>query len=120
MSKVFNEPKRPEQLRRATISAGVCIKGEVSCNEDLLVDGSVEGPIQLAEGALTIGAGATLVGDVEALEVLVLGSVTGNLTVRGRITIKAEGSVIGDVLAARLIIEDGAHFSGALEIDRTS
>jgi cytoskeletal protein CcmA (bactofilin family) len=119
LSKVFNEPKRPEQLRRATISAGVCIKGEVSCNEDLTVDGSVEGPVHLGEGALTIGAGAALVGNVEALEVLVLGSIRGNLKVRGRITIKAEGSVVGDVSAARIIIEDGAFFYGAMEINRT-
>jgi cytoskeletal protein CcmA (bactofilin family) len=100
------------------VGTGLRVKGEISGNGDLYVDGDVEGPIQLTDGKLTVGASGTITADVEAREVIVYGSVKGNLRARDRIEIKKEGSVVGDLLTARIIIEDGAKFKGSIEIDR--
>jgi len=102
----------------ARLGASLHIKGEITGNEDLHVDGSVEGLIQLDDRKLTIGASAKVTADLVAREVIVYGSVKGNLRARDRIEIKKDGSVIGDLTTARIMIEDGAYFKGAIEIDR--
>jgi len=104
----------------ARLGASIHIKGEISGNEDLQIDGSVEGLVQLDERKLTIGASAKLTADVVAREVVVYGSVKGNLRARDRIEIKKDGSVIGDLTTARIMIEDGAYFKGSIEIDRAA
>jgi cytoskeletal protein CcmA (bactofilin family) len=96
------------------------VKGEISGNEDLHVDGSVEGLIQLEERKLTVGVSAKVIADVVAREIVVYGSVKGNLRARDRIEIKKDGSVVGDLTTARIMIEDGAYFKGAIEIDRNA
>jgi len=104
----------------ARLGASLHIKGEISGNEDLHIDGSVEGLVQLEDRKLTVGATAKLTADVVAREVVVYGSVKGNLRARDRIEIKKDGSVIGDLTTARIMIEDGAYFKGSIEIDRTA
>jgi cytoskeletal protein CcmA (bactofilin family) len=104
----------------ARLGASLHIKGEISGNEDLHIDGSVEGLVQLDDRKLTVGASAKLTADVVAREVVVYGSVKGNLRARDRIEIKKDGSVIGDLTTARIMIEDGAYFKGSIEIDRTA
>ena len=102
----------------ARLGASLHIKGEISGNEDLQVDGTVEGLIQLDDRKLTVGASAKVTADLVAREVVVYGSVKGNLRARDRIEIKKDGSVIGDLTTSRIMIEDGAYFKGAIEIDR--
>ena len=104
----------------ARLGASLHVKGEISGNEDLHIDGSVEGLIQLEDRKLTVGASAKLTADVVAREVVVYGSVKGNLRARDRIEIKKDGSVVGDLTTARIMIEDGAYFKGSIEIDRTA
>ncbi len=104
----------------ARLGASLHIKGEISGNEDLHIDGSVEGLVQLEDRKLTVGASAKVTADVVAREVVVYGSVKGNLRARDRIEIKKDGSVVGDLTTARIMIEDGAYFKGSIEIDRTS
>ena len=65
-------------------------------------------------------ASAKVTADVVAREVVVYGSVKGNLRARDRIEIKKDGSVVGDLTTARIMIEDGAYFKGSIEIDRTA
>ena len=96
------------------------VKGEISGNGDLYVDGSVDGPIELGDGTLTVGPSGTVTADVVAREVIVHGSIKGSLRARNRIEIKKDGSVVGDLLTASILIEDGAKFKGSIEIDRTS
>ncbi len=103
----------------ARLGASLHVKGEISGNEDLHIDGSVEGLVQLEDRKLTVGASAKLTADVVAREVVVYGSVKGNLRARDRIEIKKDGSVVGDLTTARIMIEDGAYFKGSIEIDRT-
>ena len=100
------------------VGASLRIKGEISGSEDLLVEGTVEGPIHLVDHKLTVGLSAKLNSQVLAREVIVHGSVTGNLRVSDRIEIMKNGSVVGDLTTARIPIEDGANFKGSIEIDR--
>jgi cytoskeletal protein CcmA (bactofilin family) len=104
----------------ARLGASLHIKGEISGNEDLHIDGTVEGLVQLDDRKLTVGATAKLTADVVAREVVVYGSVKGNLRARDRIEIKKDGSVVGDLTTARIMIEDGAYFKGSIEIDRAA
>ena len=102
-----------------TMAPTLHVKGEITGNEDLLIDGSVEGLVQLEDRKLTVGASAKVTADVIAREVVVYGNVKGNLRARDRIEIKKDGSVVGDLTTARISIEDGAYFKGSIEIDKT-
>lgn len=103
----------------ARLGSSLHVKGEITGNEDLLIDGSVEGLVQLEDRKLTVGASAKVTADVIAREVIVYGNVKGNLRARDRIEIKKDGSVVGDLTTARISIEDGAYFKGSIEIDKT-
>ncbi|MGB7844924.1 MAG: polymer-forming cytoskeletal protein [Candidatus Acidiferrum sp.] len=102
----------------AWLGSSVHIKGDISGTEDLLIDGSVEGLIQLDERRLTVGPTAKLTADINAKDVVVHGYVKGNVHATGRIEIKKDGSVIGNLTTAEVRIEDGADFKGSLEIVR--
>jgi cytoskeletal protein CcmA (bactofilin family) len=104
----------------ARLGASLHVKGEISGNEDLLIDGSVEGLVQLDERKLTVGATAKVTADIIAREVVVYGTVKGNLRAKDRIEIKKDGSVNGDLTTARISIEDGAYFKGSIEIDKSA
>lgn len=103
----------------ARLGASLHIKGEITGNEDLQIDGSVEGLVQLEDRKLTVGASARVTADLIARDILVYGNVKGNLRARDRIEIKKDGSVVGDLTTARIMIEDGAYFKGSIEIDKT-
>src|SRR6184192_1647132 len=104
----------------ARLGTSLHVKGEISGNEDLLIDGSVEGLVQLDERKLTVGATAKVTADIIAREVVVYGTVKGNLRAKDRIEIKKDGSVNGDLTTARIMIEDGAYFKGSIEIDKSA
>lgn len=104
----------------ARLGASLQVKGEISGDEDLQIDGTVEGLVNLQDRKLTIGASAKVTADIAAREVVVFGSVKGNLRARDRIEIKKDGSVVGDLTTARIMIEDGAYFKGAIEIEKSS
>ena len=94
------------------------IEGKITGEEDLYIDGKVEGPISLQGQRLNVGRTGQLHCEVTAREVVVHGRVTGNLHARERVEIKKGGSVIGDITTARISIEDGAYFKGRADIDR--
>jgi cytoskeletal protein CcmA (bactofilin family) len=102
----------------ARLGPSLHVKGEITGSEDLHVDGSVEGQIALEDRKLTIGATAKLTADVTAREIVIYGNVKGNLRAKDRIEIKKDGSVVGDLTTARIMIEDGAYFKGSIEINR--
>lgn len=104
----------------ARLGASLHLKGEITGNEDLSIDGTVEGLVQLDDRKLTVGATAKVTADLIAREIVVYGSVKGNLRAKDRIEIKKDGSVVGDLTTARIMIEDGAYFKGAIEIDKGS
>src|SRR5713226_6798856 len=101
----------------AWLGPSLRVKGEISGNEDLHVEGKVEGPISLGGHRLTVGRSAEVTAEIIAREVVVFGKVDGDLRARDRIEIKKDGSVVGDLSTARVMIEDGAYFKGTIEID---
>jgi cytoskeletal protein CcmA (bactofilin family) len=118
---IQNEPYRPipsPERDLARLGPGLHVKGEITGNEDLQIDGTVEGTVQLGDRKLTIGATAKVTADIHAREVVIFGNVKGNLRARDRIEIKKDGSVVGDLTTTRIMIEDGAYFKGSIEIER--
>ena len=109
----------PSVFTPARIGAGLTIKGSVSGDEDLQIDGKVEGPVAI-RGRLTVGASGQLTAGVTAREISVYGKVSGNVDARDRVDIKRDGAVIGDIQTARISIEDGAIFKGRIEIGRSA
>src|SRR5437899_1318809 len=101
---------------QATIGKSLVIKGEVTGSESLYIDGRVEGSINLAGNRVTIGRNGIVSANINAREIVVLGKVRGNLTASDRVDIRSDGSLTGDVVAARISIEDGAFFKGGIDI----
>jgi cytoskeletal protein CcmA (bactofilin family) len=102
----------------AWLGSSLRVKGDISGTEDLLIDGTIEGLIQLDGRKLTVGATAKLTADIKARDVVVFGYVKGNVRATGKIEIKKGGSVNGNLTTAQILIEDGADFRGSIEIDR--
>lgn len=103
----------------ATIGKSVQIRGEVKGNEDLLVDGLVEGTITMSDSRLTIGANAQVQANVAARDVVVQGTLNGNISATGRVELRSGSHVIGDLRAGRLSIEENAIFSGKVDLVQT-
>src|ERR1700677_2765275 len=101
---------------QATIGKSLVIKGEVTGSESLYIDGKVEGSISLAGNRVTVGRNGQVAANISAREIVVLGKVRGNVTASDRVDICSEGSLTGDVVAARISIEDGAYFKGGIDI----
>ena len=101
-----------------TIGKSIIIKGELTGNEDLTIEGQVEGKVELRDHVLTVGANGRLKAQVFAKSIVVLGQVTGNLTATEKVDIGQNGSVEGDVVAPRVAIADGAHFRGSVDMQR--
>src|SRR5579862_974710 len=112
-------PPRPVSAStadQATIGKSLVIKGEVTGSESLYIDGRVEGSINLAGNRVTVGRNGVVSANINAREIVVLGKVRGNLTASDRVDIRSDGSLTGDVVAARISIEDGAYFKGGIDI----
>lgn len=101
---------------QATIGKGLFVKGEISGSESLYIDGKVEGSVNLPGNRVTVGRNGQVAASIIAREIVVLGKVRGNVTATDRVDIRAEGSLSGDVAAARISIEDGAFFKGGIDI----
>jgi cytoskeletal protein CcmA (bactofilin family) len=100
----------------ASIGKSVEIRGEVKGSEDLVVDGHVEGTITLIDSRLTIGPTARVHADVSARDVVILGTLNGNVTAMGRTELRKGANVIGDIRSMRLSIEEGSLFSGKVDL----
>lgn len=103
----------------AWLRPGLQVKGEIIGTQDLLIEGSVEGLIRLDAQKLTVGPTAQITADINARDVVVYGHVKGNVRATGRIEIKKNGAVIGNLTTAQIMIEDGADFKGSIEIERS-
>ncbi len=102
------------------LGSSLQVKGEITGTEDLQIDGEVEGLIHLDERKLTVGTTAKVTADINARDVVVYGTVKGNVRAKGRIEIKKDGAIIGNLTTAQIMIEDGADFKGSIEIDRSA
>jgi cytoskeletal protein CcmA (bactofilin family) len=101
---------------QATIGKSLIVKGELTGSESLYIDGKVEGAINLPGNRVTVGRNGQVAANIVAREIVVLGKVRGNCQASDRVDIRSEGSLTGDVIAARISIEDGAFFKGGIDI----
>jgi cytoskeletal protein CcmA (bactofilin family) len=104
------QPVQPPDERRtaAWVGKALLIQGKIISTENLTIDGSVEGTIELGEHSLTIGAGASIKADLIARTIVISGAVAGNVRASVKVDLKATGSVNGDVVAPLLVMADGA------------
>jgi cytoskeletal protein CcmA (bactofilin family) len=93
------------------------IKGEISTREELLVDGEVEGALE-SHSLLTVGPNGKVRANIKAREVVILGSVRGNVECTEKLAIREKGSLVGDIRTAGISIDDGAYFKGGIDIVR--
>src|SRR5580692_6542347 len=99
-----------------SIGKSVKVVGQIYSKEDLYVDGTVEGTLESSEHKLTIGPHGTIQASIKAREVLVLGTITGNVEAFERLEIRKDAKLLGDIRTARIVIEDGAYFKGSIDI----
>jgi len=100
----------------ATIGKAVKVNGQIMSQEDLSVDGDVEGTVELVQHKLTIGPNGKVHAAVKAREVVVPGAIQGNVEASDKIEIRKDAKLVGDIKAARIIVEDGAYFKGSIDI----
>ena len=112
-------PRSPvEQLKdRAIIGSSIHVNGEVTGGEDLLVNGQVEGKIQLEQYNLTVAKSGRVKGDVFAKIISVEGQVQGNLFGEEKVVIRQSGTVRGNIAAPRVNMEEGSQFKGGIDMD---
>jgi len=103
----------------ARIGKTIVVRGEVKGNEDLIVDGRVEGTVSLSDGRLTVGPHANVAADLSAKDVLVMGHVQGNIVASGRVELRAGCNLEGDIRALRLSVEDNAVFRGKVDLTQS-
>ncbi len=108
----------PQTNELANIGKSVVIKGEVSGSEDLVVDGQIEGSIDLRNHSLTVGPNGKLKASVTAKSIVVLGKVDGSMTASDRLDLRKSAVVTGDVTTQRIAIEEGAFLKGKVDIQK--
>ena len=108
-------PVMPENPNKNILSKDVEIKGNIKFTNELIIDGKIEGEIS-SDGILTVAENADIRGEIKTKSVTVLGKVNGNITVSERCELKARAHLVGDLKAARLVIEEGATFVGKSEV----
>jgi len=103
----------------AVLGKSVIVKGQIFSREDLTIDGEVEGTVELQEHRLTVGPNGKVNASVKARELMVLGTLHGNVETSDKIEIGKEAKRVGDIRTARIVIQDGAYFKGNIDIVRT-
>ncbi len=106
----------PRQPDIATIGSSMVIRGEIDSAQDLYLDGQVSGILNVPNNRLTIGPNGKAEAGAKAREIVVMGSVNGDIEAIDKVTIKKGGRMIGDIRTAGIVIDDGAFFKGAVDI----
>ena len=110
------ERETRSESRLVNIGQSIKIKGELTGNEDLTIDGNFEGKILLKDHHLTIGNNGHITAEIEAKSVMIHGEVIGNVRADDKVEISPSGSVNGDLSAPRVMLADGSSFKGAIDM----
>ncbi|MFB3777280.1 MAG: polymer-forming cytoskeletal protein [Bryobacteraceae bacterium] len=102
----------------ALIGKSLLVKGQLFGREDLTIDGELDGSLELQEHRLTIGPNGKVQANIKAREVVVIGTVHGNIEATEKIDIRKDAKLVGDIRTARIMIEDGAYFKGSIDIQK--
>jgi len=108
----------PASAHQTVLGQTVVLRGELSANEDLLIEGQFEGTISLEDHRLTVGADGQVKAEIHARQVVILGTISGNVVAREKVEIRRSGHVVGDLKAGAVAIEEGAYFKGSIDILR--
>jgi cytoskeletal protein CcmA (bactofilin family) len=100
----------------ANIGKAISIRGDLTGNEDMVIEGQVEGKVDLPNNQLTVGANGNVKAEIHAKGVVIVGHVVGNVFGLERVEIQATGRVEGDVTAAKLVVAEGAQINGAIQM----
>lgn len=103
---------------QTVLGRSVVMRGELSGNEDLLIEGQFEGTISLQEHCLTVGTHGQVKAEIHARQVVIFGTVNGNISAREKVEIRKTGHAVGDLVAGSIAIEEGAYFKGSIDILR--
>jgi cytoskeletal protein CcmA (bactofilin family) len=114
----FNDTTHEPRGTAAVLGKSVIVKGQIYSREDLTIDGEVEGSVECQEHRLTIGPNGRVKAGVKAREVVVLGTIHGDVETSDKIEIRKDAKLVGDIKTARIGIEDGAYFKGNIDIVR--
>jgi cytoskeletal protein CcmA (bactofilin family) len=114
-----SEPTSPRG-GSAALGKNVTVKGQIFAREDLTIDGEVEGTVECQEHRLTIGPNARVQAGLKAREIIIHGSIQGNVDATDKIDIKKEAKLVGDIKTSRIVIEDGAYFKGSIDISKAT
>jgi cytoskeletal protein CcmA (bactofilin family) len=116
----MQDRERPKPMtttgERATIGRSITIKGDISGDEDLLVQGTVEGSVKLESHAVTVGSEGRVHADITGRIITVEGEVEGNLVANEQIILRGSARVEGDIKAPRVVLDDGANFRGLVDM----
>lgn len=104
----------------AALGKNVTVKGQIVAREDLTIDGEVEGTVECHDHRLTIGPNARVQSNLKAREIVIHGSIQGNVEAADKIDIKKEAKLVGDIKTSRIVIEDGAYFKGSIDISKAA
>ena len=114
----MESPKPPDIAGMILIGKSFVIKGQVSCDGDLYIDGQVEGSVDPKGNRLTIGPEGRLKANVTARSVVVRGKLEGNIQASDRVDLKQSAVVTGDIATQRISIDEGAYFKGGVNIQK--
>jgi cytoskeletal protein CcmA (bactofilin family) len=103
----------------ATSGKSIIIKGDLSGDEDLIIEGKVEGRVQLPNNEITVGADGRISADIEAKAIIVVGHTAGNLTASQRVEVQSTATVEGDISAPKLLIQEGAVVNGGISMTKS-
>ncbi len=110
-----SDVNQAERRVTAWIGRAVRIEGKVVSAEDLVIDGRVDGSIELSEHSLTIGAGGLLKADLFAKRIMISGTVTGDVTATERIDLRDTGTVTGNITTPLFVMAEGATVLGKVD-----
>ena len=102
----------------AVLGKSVMVKGQIFSREDLTIDGEVEGTVELQEHRLTVGPNGMVKASIKAREIVVLGTIHGNVEATEKIDIRKNAKLVGDIKTHRIVIEDEAYFKGSIDITK--
>jgi cytoskeletal protein CcmA (bactofilin family) len=107
---------QPAEHRLAVIGKSVHVKGELISDEDITIDGTVDGTVALNGHNLTVGPNGRITAEINANSVVVEGHVVGNINAKERIELRAGSSVEGDLAAPRVVLGEGARLKGSVDM----
>jgi cytoskeletal protein CcmA (bactofilin family) len=116
-TKHYPNPNKEELIN---IGKSVFIKGELTGDEDLTIEGRVEGRIELKAHNLVIGPNGKIKAEINAKNVIIIGNVVGNVCAEELVEVKSSGSVVGNITSSRISVLDGAHVKGRIDLQRKS